>query len=503
MVVQKNNVKSFFFSGRAYPYGDIAKDQVETVKKDVYNCLTRLHAPQKTNINKGQSQDSTSGSAADHELLYPYLRTLLSFDTQGFLNVLSIAFEEPEFKSDMGLCLKQQLVDNLLKIMVRDTNNTMDLVGGSTSSFSPSQVAYLFTFLAQQITKDDHCLTVELGLFDQVLNVITDTREHSHYEERQQALLDMLNAGGLEYFDQENLIHRAEKVQFYRILEMLYDKRKEHVKLLGTYINDAYRKNQAFSFLQRVLYEDISDDKRSQVEKSVLDDLDALISIDMKKTAMIIYMQLYPYVPLVLAKLETKKDILYEFLKHLLDLKESGSQPTTPVHGSRRSGQAEDPLTTYETYETLIDLMCQLEAKSVASYLRSKNNYYRPDVALRLATKYEIKDAQAYLLEQDGKLLEAFALMKSDLKNQIETLTTSGKNGSPDDDDHDALSWSKLNATVILIIQLCQRSSLVLSVNERDDMWFKLLDTLMESQRSKSQNLKDLVRHVVTSSLGT
>ena len=55
---------------------------------------------------------------------------------------------------------------------------------------------------------------------------------------------------------------------------------------------------------------------------------------------------------------------------------------------------------------------------------------------------------------------------------------------------------------MILIIQLCQRSSLVLSVNERDDMWFKLLDTLMESQRSKSQNLKDLVRHVVTSSLG-
>merc|ERR1719266_1228913 len=108
--------------------------------------------------------------------------------------------------------------------MVRDTSAWDSSSGGSTS-FSPSQVAYLFTFLAQQIAKDDHCLTVELGLFDQVLNVITDTREHSHYEERQQALLDMLNAGGLEYFDQENLIHRAEKVQFYRILEMLYDKR--------------------------------------------------------------------------------------------------------------------------------------------------------------------------------------------------------------------------------------------------------------------------------------
>ena len=180
---------------------------METVKKDVYNCLTRLHAPKKAtkSTTKGQNQDTASG--ADHELLYPYLRTLLSFDTQGFLNVLSIAFEEPEFKSDMGLCLKQQLVDNLLKIMVRDTSAwDSSSSGGGSTLFSPSQVAYLFTFLAQQIAKDDHCLTVELGLFDQVLNVITDTQEHSHYEERQQALLDMLNAGGLEYFDQENLV---------------------------------------------------------------------------------------------------------------------------------------------------------------------------------------------------------------------------------------------------------------------------------------------------------
>ena len=450
-------------AGRAYPYGDIANDQIARVKYEVQNCLLRLHTKK----------------AKDDELQYPYLRTLLSFDTQGLLNVLSIAFEEPEFKSELGHCQKQRFVDILLQTMVYDSSGP--------SIFSPAQVAYLFTFLAQQIAKDNQCLMVSKGLFEQVLDVLTDTREKSHYEERQQALLDMLNAGGIEYFDQDHLIYRAQKVGFYRILEMLYELRKDHVKILRTYIDDINRQAQVFHFLQRVFYEDISDDKRNQVEKSVLDDLQALISIDMKKTAMIIYLQLYPYIPLVLKKLETKKEVHYEFLKHLLEMKESGSNPSTPLHSSK---QVEDPLTSQESYECLIDLMCQLEPKTVASYLRSKSNHYRSDVVLRLVTKYEIKDAQAFLLEQDGKLMEAFDLMKSDLEGQIEVIET-----------EDALSWTKLNATVVLIIQLCQRASLILSETERDQMWFGLLDCLMKSQRDFKQ-LKDVVKHVVTSALG-
>ena len=463
-------------AGRAYPYGDIANDQVAKVKYEVYSCLTALHTKM----------------AKDDELVYPYLRTLLSFDTQGLLNVLSIAFEEQEFKTDLGKCQKQRLVDILLQIMVHESS-------AESSSFSPSQVAYLFTFLAQQIAKEDHgALTVSRGLFEQVLDVLTDTREKSHTEERQQALLDMLNAGGQEYFDKDHLIFRAQKVGFYRILEMLHDKGKEYVKLLRTYIDDPYRQGQVFTFLQKVFLED-NDDKKGQVEKSVLDDLDALISIDCKKTAIIIYFHMYPYIPLVLARLEPKKATLYEFLMHLLEHKEGGSQPSTPVHR-----QVDDPLTTPETYEGFIELMCQLEPKGVASYLKSKGHLFRPEVVLRIVSRYGIKDATAYLLEQDGKLVEAFDLMRSDLDSQICDITN-----TKGDADKAALLWSKLNASVVMVIQLCQRSSLVLQVGERDQMWLLLLDSLMKPQNdlkgSQSDELKpfkEVVRHVVTSALG-
>ena len=291
-------------AGRAYPYGDIANDQIAQVKYEVYSRLTAPHTQK----------------AKEDELVYPYLRTLLTFDTQGLLNVLSIAFEEAEFKTELGRCQKQRLVDILLQIMVHDssTSSVMD----SSSVFSPAQVAYLFTFLAQQIAKEDkhYGLTVSRQLFGQVLDVLTDTKEKSHHEERQQALLDMLNAGGMEYFEKEHLIDRALKVGFHRILEMIYDKNHDYVKLLKTYIDDPFRQNQVFNFLQKTLQSgDADHDKIGQVEKSVLDHLDELISIDSTKTAMIIFFQMYPYIPLILNKLEQKEpSILYEFLGHLL-----------------------------------------------------------------------------------------------------------------------------------------------------------------------------------------
>ena len=53
------------------------------ILSQVWKCLTSLHTKQ----------------ANEEEHVYPYLRTLLHFDTREFLNVLALAFEEPEFAS--------------------------------------------------------------------------------------------------------------------------------------------------------------------------------------------------------------------------------------------------------------------------------------------------------------------------------------------------------------------------------------------------------------------
>merc|ERR1719323_26338 len=117
-------------AGRAYPFGDIPSDRVKQAKYDVYSTITLL-----------------SSRSEDSENSYPHLHTLLQFDTQGFLNVLSIAFEEDEFSSEVGQCQKQRLVDILLHVMLADL-----------SPFSGHQIGYLASFLARQLSRSDSVL---------------------------------------------------------------------------------------------------------------------------------------------------------------------------------------------------------------------------------------------------------------------------------------------------------------------------------------------------------
>ena len=469
-------------AGRAYPYGDISEDQVAKVKYDVYTCLTALRK------KKATEDDET----------FPYLKTLLRFDTQGFLNVVSIAFEEPEFNSELGLCQKQRLVDILLQIMVQSPS----------SEYSPSQIAHLFTFFARQMTKDQlnhqnsSTLNISSSLFEQVLSVLTETpnsgqNKAQEREEWQQALLDLLNAGGLKHFDQAHLIQQAEKAQFHRILELIYETNGEYDKILKCYIDDPTRNMQAFVFAQKIFIEsdfdaeDVEVSKKGLVEKSVLRQITSLMDIDAKKTAMIIYHHMNPYIPLVMNEGAMSKRQKFEFLKHILDYKESGSQPSSPV---KSISGGHDTLSKPETYEEYIQLMCDFEPRLVSSYLKSRFGSYRLEPVLRICRAAGLSDAQAYLLEQDGRIEEAFQLIKVGLEREFVTVS---------DTADQQVAWSRINTKVILLIQLCQRNS----KQEESKMWFELLESVVSPQRqiedrSKLQPFKDVVKHVINSALG-
>lgn len=59
-------------------------------------------------------------SASDNELPYPFLRELLKFDTRETLNVLSLAFMEKEFSSELGMSQRQRIINILLEIIDGD-----------------------------------------------------------------------------------------------------------------------------------------------------------------------------------------------------------------------------------------------------------------------------------------------------------------------------------------------------------------------------------------------
>lgn len=70
--------------GKAFPTGEIDRAHVRRVKWEVYSIL--------------RTRENEDGS----DELFPFLRTLLRFDTGEFLNVLALAFAEPDSGRDHG-----------------------------------------------------------------------------------------------------------------------------------------------------------------------------------------------------------------------------------------------------------------------------------------------------------------------------------------------------------------------------------------------------------------
>lgn len=99
-------------AGRGYPTGTIAPDMIPMVKHEVLRCLMSVH----------------SNNAPDTEPSYPYIRTLLKFNTRETLNVLSLAFQEKEFNGELGQSHRQRIVNILLEIMTPDNSNVSFLL---------------------------------------------------------------------------------------------------------------------------------------------------------------------------------------------------------------------------------------------------------------------------------------------------------------------------------------------------------------------------------------
>ncbi|KFM79086.1 Vacuolar protein sorting-associated protein 8-like protein, partial [Stegodyphus mimosarum] len=326
-------------AGRAYPWGDIPQELASDVKFKVFHCVTNLH---------GKNMEDTE--------IYPYLKTLLHFDTREFLNVLALAFEEPEFCTEIGLAQKQRVVDILLKIMVQN------------EGFLPTEIGALFTFLARQMAKQENSIMVNRLLFEQVLEHLTNPGDETRLEERQQALMELLHAGGLAQVNEERVLTLAERAKFYRVCEHLYEKHQQYDKILECYLQDPSRKLQVFYFIEKILnHPKRTAEEKKALETRIIQSIEQLVDIDNRRTSQIL-LEFFPNQLLsVVTALKDSPEILYQFLQGLFSNKDLGS--ISPL--SNKDTPIIDPLVV----ETYIDLMCQYDLHQVHNYLRRADGY--------------------------------------------------------------------------------------------------------------------------------
>jgi len=453
-------------AGRAYPFGDVPKDRVKQVKYDIYSTITLIHC-------RKISPES------EHEPPYPHLHTLLAFDTQGFLNVLSIAFEEEEYQTEIGASQKQRLVDLLLQVMLKEDSN-----------FSPAQVGNLFTFLARQIAKGDSSVNISRDLFSKVLTVLTDPEQPGSREEREDSLLDMLEFGGWNLFDENYLETSCQAIGFYRVLRKVYLGQQQYVKLYHSYIKDERRNIQTFNFIQSLFSDGrYSETVKEEIREEIIKTIKDLVNIDLKKTTSITLQFLSQRIPDILQILESEP-VYYEFLQELLELRGTGEALGSPVHQATIK-----QVFTVQLYEQYIELMCVKEPTSVREYVKTKETF-RPEVVLDLCEKYNIVDARVYILETMDRHKEAFNILSAILTDKTAQCV--------DETERKELRIAELNTQLVVVTQFLQRCSEKLTEESREELWCKVLDIISHplSTVADAEPWRAMVRHIVSTMLG-
>ncbi|OXA63103.1 Vacuolar protein sorting-associated protein 8 [Folsomia candida] len=454
-------------TGRAYPYGDIPIDLVEKVHSDIFRCITTLH----------------TRNSSESEVAYPYLRCLLKFDTREFLNVLSLSFEEAIFQTELGKRQKQRMVDILLQVMVEQGN------------FTPTQVGILFTFLARQMAKPDSSLYVSKLLFEQVLEHLTSAKEGNRVDERQQALIELLQAGGIQHFDYNKLLDKCLHAKFYRVCEMLYERRQEYSKIIECYLLDAGRSGQVFSYIHKMFC--LFPNKKGEFQQSIKHHLEEMIDIDNKKTAQLVYLHSTSTMPELVKSLENRPEKQYLFL-----------QGAFAMRDQNQGGIHVDTVTT----ERYIELMCRFSPQLVYPFLKSAESY-RNEQVMDICKKYKLIEAIGYLLEKDGQLFQAFELMKDQFKEKLNTILDIIDNNPNATADEDAaitsiIQWTQLQALFVVIIQFSQRNSQKLVAEKREELWLPLLELVIGAynkfqKRSKiCSAFNDMAKHLLSSMMG-
>ena len=136
-----------------------------------------------------------------------------------------------------------------------------------------------FTFLARQMARQNSGVSVDSRLFERVLESLCNAptastgdgaEELSHHEARQQALLELLNTRALDRFDEERLLSLSKAAKFFRVSEMIYQRRREFSRILECYCSDKARQNLVFAYVkQTIASPDITVEEKTRVREAV------------------------------------------------------------------------------------------------------------------------------------------------------------------------------------------------------------------------------------------
>ncbi|KAK2463245.1 hypothetical protein APHAL10511_004900 [Amanita phalloides] len=211
-------------TGHIYPSNEpLEESDSLTAKKDVYSFLFSGRSRTWPETDGGQLILTSLEEGGD-EPPYPYVRQLLSFDSEWFLHTLDNAFEKAFLDEDLRqIC--QSITQVLLEIV-------------SSKDVEPDDATFVRIFIARNVPKYSQFLHLSPRCSHSVLVSLAEDQDPETREDRQLAAESLLSIYHPD--DLEDILRLFNEAGFYRILRQCYLHDHRWSALLTTYLDDAF-----------------------------------------------------------------------------------------------------------------------------------------------------------------------------------------------------------------------------------------------------------------------
>ncbi|XP_046485765.1 vacuolar protein sorting-associated protein 8 homolog [Neodiprion pinetum] len=435
-------------AGRGFPRGNLPEGVTQRAKADVLRALLSQH----------------SSSASDAERQYPYIRTLLEFDAKGFLDVITIAFQEPEFMSEMGLRQRQRLIDILLNIVLPTTPLSPD----NYDYLTDEQRAVVLNFISNEVAESS--VTLEAGALNRMVEMLSTGTNNSEdmsrdiEVEKENAILQLLHSKKLTDISDNCLLNLAHNANFLRVAETIYCGQEDWISVCRCMLTDKSRRYEVWEWLDCLPLDSL--------QAVVTAHAAELVTVDAARTAVLISNRMPNSLDNILQKMNEDPKLEYALLGALYQLIQYGEE------------DIKMELTT-EILEKYLKLMCDLEPERVVQHLCGPHGC-RLNEVLKIVQDINHTEAIALMLEKLGNYQEAFDLLLADLQSLFE-MHCGG----------DIKSNKAIQATSELAA-LCRRAAGHLD-------WMPLVETVLhpytENNIQKGESLQGKLLRIVLESL--
>ncbi|KAG8917008.1 Vacuolar protein sorting-associated protein 8 [Tulasnella sp. 417] len=463
-------------SGLTYPSQEALPDGLAGVaKKDVYHFLFSGHSvfwPHGLGGRLVLTADYEGGA----EPTYPYLRLLLRFDAEAFLNALDIAFEDSYLNDSPQGISRQAITNILLKLVSPEESISPDL--------SSSDITFIRIFVSRNVPKYPQFIEISPTAQQNLLIGLATDRDLSTREDRQLAAEFLLSAYTPHSRDQ--LVEFFEEAGFYRILRSWYRSDREWSSLFMTFVRDPdVLPDELFGSITNLLNTAMRSEKGvlpPELTSVVVDTFPQLLEHGIPATASVIDRFFPEYHSTALQALgsdETYKQFVYlRALVEPLPKPESSATSRRPENASKHLDQSGRNL--------YLRLLCQYDPAALIPLLqRVPSDYYDTSEVVEEVDASGIHDVTVWLLDREGKVADAFAKVES--QSRLAGLKLADMLDSTPSEDACRRAVEQQNRLVEMGIDLCRRhssSSNTVSGLTSEDMWFQLLESQIEMVQS-------------------